>query len=217
MANSLNIGFLIFPGITPLDALGPAQFLARVPNAKIITMWKSIEHIESDAGFTIVPTHTFETCPQLDVICIPGGFGTEALLQDESVLSFVQQQADQAQFVTSVCTGALVLGAAGLLKGKKATTHWAWHDRLAGFGAIPIKQRVVSDGNLITGGGVTAGIDFGLSLIAQLAGNEVAELIQLGMEYDPKPLFDSGTPDKAKPELVALTKQRLAERIKAMS
>jgi cyclohexyl-isocyanide hydratase len=215
MTAPLNIGFLIFPGITPLDALGPAQFLARVPGAVIHTVYKNIEQIETDAGFTLLPTKTFETCPQLDVICIPGGFGTNALMTDESVLAFIRAQAATAKYITAVCTGSLVLGAAGLLKGKRATTHWAWHEKLSELGAIPIKKRVVQDGNLITGGGVTAGIDFGLTLIAELAGEDNAKIVQLGMEYDPQPPFDSGSPDKASVEHVSLIKERLAERQKA--
>lgn len=211
---SLNIGFLIFPGITPLDALGPAQFLARLPGAQVLTIYKQIEQIETDAGFTLLPTNTFADCPKLDVICIPGGFGTNALMDDEKVLNFIKEQAKTAKYVTAVCTGSLLLGAAGLLKGKRATTHWAWHNHLSDLGAIPVKERVVKDGNLITGGGVTAGIDFGLSLIAELAGEENAKLIQLGMEYDPQPPFDSGSPEKAPKEHVDLILTRLSDRQK---
>ncbi|MFC4701315.1 DJ-1/PfpI family protein [Glaciecola siphonariae] len=210
--HSLKIGFLIFPGITPLDALGPAQFLARVPGAEVFTIWKNLEVISTDAGFNLVPNTTLNECPQLDVLCVPGGFGTEALMQDEEVLSFIRQQAPKLTYLTAVCTGSLVLGAAGLLKGKKATTHWAWHDKLSALGAVPTKARVVSDGNLMTGGGVTAGIDFGLSLIAKLVGDDAAKLVQLGMEYDPQPPFDSGSPDKASSEDVAFIKKSLIER-----
>jgi len=212
MTQALRIGFLVFPVITPLDALGPAQFLARVPNTEVLTIWKDKVPIETDAGFTILPTTTIDECPPLDVICIPGGFGTEALLTDTSVLDFIRQQAAQTKYITAVCTGSLVLGAAGLLKGKKATTHWAWHERLNEFAAIPVKQRVVSDGNIITGGGVTAGIDFGLTLIAKLTNEDTAKQIQLGMEYDPKPPFDSGSPDKADPRLVQIIRERLSNR-----
>jgi cyclohexyl-isocyanide hydratase len=136
-------------------------------------------------------------------------------MTDESVLAFIRAQAATAKYITAVCTGSLVLGAAGLLKGKRATTHWAWHEKLSELGAIPIKKRVVQDGNLITGGGVTAGIDFGLTLIAELAGEDNAKIVQLGMEYDPQPPFDSGSPDKASAEHVSLIKERLAERQKA--
>lgn len=215
MTQSLKIGFLVFPEITPLDALGPAQFLARIPNAEVLTIWKNKNVIHTDAGFNIVPTTSLQDCPKLDVLCVPGGFGVDALLNDDEILNFVRSQAENAKYVTAVCTGSLLLGAAGLLNGKRATTHWAWHDRLSEFEAIAVKQRVVVDGNIITGGGVTAGIDFGLTLIEKLCGSEQAKLIQLGMEYDPKPPFSCGTPETAGEELVAVVKARLEERSSA--
>ena len=143
------------------------------------------------------PDTTFDDCPQLDVLCIPGGSGVGDLMLDEATLAFVRRQAAHARYVTSVCTGALVLGAAGLLRGRRATTHWAFHELLAPLGAIPVQERVVRDGNLITGGGITAGIDFALTLAAELIGVEEAQALQLELEYAPAPPFDAGSPDTA--------------------
>jgi cyclohexyl-isocyanide hydratase len=144
------------------------------------------------------------------VICVPGGAGVLDLMDDPEVLSFLRMQAEQARFVGSICTGALVLGAAGLLRGRQATTHWAWTDLLVPLGAIPTKGRVVRDGKFMTGGGVTAGIDFALTMVAELAGRDVAESIQLGIEYAPAPPFDSGSPDTARPEILAAVREKMA-------
>ena len=198
-----RIGFLMFPGMTQLDLTGPYEVLARLPGASIHLVWKDAAPVRSDRGLAIVPTDDFETCPTLDLICVPGGPGINDLLTDDEVLSFVRHQAWGARYVTSVCTGALVLGAAGLLRGKRATTHWMSHGLLAEFGAIPVQARVVMDGRIVTGGGVTAGIDFGLAVIAEIGGRELAEAIELGLEYDPQPPFGTGTPDRAGAELVA--------------
>ena len=200
---SFKIGFLLFPGMTQLDLTGPYEVLSRLPGAEIHLVWKDTAPVASDRGLAIVPTATFATCPTLDLICVPGGPGINDLLTDASVLDFVRYQAWGARYVTSVCTGALVLGAAGLLHGVKATTHWMSHGLLAEFGAIPVRARVVSDGRIITGGGVTAGIDFGLTLLAEIGGRALAEAVELGLEYDPQPPFGTGTPDRASPELVA--------------
>jgi cyclohexyl-isocyanide hydratase len=175
-------------------------------------IWKTLDPVRTDSGFSIVPTTTFADCPQLDVICVPGGGGQVALMTDEETLAFLRKQAEGARYVTSVCTGSLVLGAAGLLKGYKSACHWSSREFLPAFGAIPVAERVVRDRNRISGGGVTAGIDFGLTLVAELAGEEVAKSIQLTLEYDPQPPFDSGSPEKAGPERV----QRLKERIHGM-
>ncbi|WP_395338270.1 DJ-1/PfpI family protein [Ningiella sp. W23] len=210
--DALNIGFLVFPGITILDAIGPAEVLANVPGAKVHTIWKTRESVNTKTGFEFTPSTSMDDAPLLDVLCIPGGYGINALLNDEKCIDFVQQQAKQAKYVTSVCTGALLLGAAGLLKGRKAATHWAWLEKLSYFGAIPTAERVVSDGNIITGGGVTAGIDFALTLVTKLCDENVAKLIQLSLEYDPKPPFDSGSPKSAAPELVKIARDRLAQR-----
>jgi cyclohexyl-isocyanide hydratase len=158
----------------------------------------------------LAPTMTFAECPALDVLCVPGGAGINALLRDAEVLAFLRAQAARARYVTSVCTGSLVLGAAGLLKGRRATTHWGAHDFLAKFGAVPTHGRVVRDGNLFTAGGVTAGIDFGLTVAAELLGQEQAQAIQLALEYAPEPPFRSGTPQEAPPQVLAAAKERLA-------
>lgn len=210
MAASLDIGILLYPNVTQLDATGPAQVLSRVPGAKLHMIWKALDPVPTDAGFSIVPTTTFADCPKLDVICVPGGGGQVALMTDPETLDFLRKQATTARYVTSVCTGSLVLGAAGLLRGYKSACHWAWRDMLADFGAIPVAERVVRDRNRISGGGVTAGIDFGLTLAAELAGDEVAKSIQLVLEYDPQPPFDCGTPEKAGPERVKRIRERLA-------
>ena len=209
MANPIAIGILIYPNLTQLDATGPAQVLARVPGATVHMIWKTRDPIQTDAGFSIVPNTTFADCPQLDVICVPGGGGQVALMTDPETLDFLRRQAATARYVTSVCTGSLVLGAAGLLKGYRSACHWAWRDMLSDFGAIPVAERVVRDRNRISGGGVTAGIDFGLTVAAELAGEEVAKSIQLVLEYDPQPPFDSGSPEKAGPERVKRLRERL--------
>jgi len=212
---TFRIGFVLFPGLTQLDLTGPYEVLTRLPGAAVHLVWKDLAPVRSDRGLEIVPTDTFDTCPTLDLICVPGGPGVNDLMTDEQTLSFIRHQAWGARYVTSVCTGALVLGAAGLLQGKRATTHWMSHDLLAEFGAIPVKARVVTDGRLITGGGVTAGIDFALTVIAELAGRELAEAIELGLEYDPQPPFGTGSPERAGPELVARM-QAMAARIQGL-
>ena len=160
----------------------------------------------------ILPSSTFETCPDLDVICVPGGAGMNPLLNDDETLAFIKRQAASAQYITSVCTGSLVLGAAGLLKGKRATTHWMSLEMLAEFGALPVAERVVIDGNIVTGGGVTAGIDFALSLAAEIYGEQLAKTIQLAIEYDPHPPYNSGSPASAEDELLAQVRVSSAER-----
>jgi len=210
MTAPLHIGILLFPNVTQLDATGPAQVLCRAPGAKLHMIWKTLDPIPTDAGFSILPTITFADCPPLDVICIPGGGGQVGVMNDAEVLAFVAKQGAQARYVTSVCTGSLVLGAAGLLKGYRSACHWASRDLLAAFGAIPVAERVVHDRNRFSGGGVTAGIDFGLTLLAEIAGDEVAQSVQLGLEYDPQPPFQSGSPEKAGPERVARVRTQMA-------
>ena len=209
MADTIHIGILIFHAVTQLDATGPAQVLCRVPGATLHMIWKTLDPIPTDAGFSIVPNTTFADCPQLDVICVPGGGGQVELMVDPETLDFLRKQSAKARYVTSVCTGSLVLGAAGLLKGYKSACHWAWRDMLKDFGAIAVAERVVRDRNRISGGGVTAGIDFGLTVAAELAGDEVAKSIQLVLEYDPQPPFDSGSPEKAGVERVKRIHKRL--------
>jgi len=192
-----NIGFVIFPDLTQLDFTGPLQVLSRLPQSATHIIAKSATPVPSDCGLGLVPTHSFASCPRLDLICIPGGSeGVAGIINDAETIEFVRQQGGVAKYITSVCTGAFVLGVAGLLKGRRATTHWAYTDLLPLVGATYEKARIVKDGNVITGGGVTAGIDFGLSVVAEIAGETTAKRIQLGIEYDPAPPFDSGNPDK---------------------
>lgn len=190
-----NVGFVIFPDLTQLDFTGPQQVLARLPQSAMHIIAKSATPVPSDSGLSLVPTHTFANCPNLDLICIPGGnAGVVQAIGDQETIEFVQRQSSIAKYVTSVCTGAFVLGAAGLLKGRRATTHWAFTELLPLVGATHEKARIVKDGNVITAGGVTSGIDFGLSVVAEIAGETTAQAIQLGIEYDPHPPFDSGHP-----------------------
>lgn len=215
MTATVHIGFLVFPGITQLDMTGPFEVFARLPGAEIHLVWKSISPVRSDTGLLLTPNATFTTCPNLDLICIPGGPGINALLNDDDVLAFVRAKAESARYVTSVCTGALVLGAAGLLDGYKATTHWASRNFLEKLGATVVDQRVCIDRNRITGGGVTAGIDFGLALAAELTDQTSAEMIQLFLEYNPKPPFEAGSPDAAAPDLVARYAETMAGSLEA--
>ncbi|MEN1832641.1 DJ-1/PfpI family protein [Pseudomonas lijiangensis] len=207
---TLHIGLLVFPGVQQLDLTGPYEVFASLPDIKVHLVWKTLEPLKASTHLTLVPTVDFEVCPRLDVICIPGGMGINALLEDEQTLAFIADQARTARYVTSVCTGALVLGAAGLLQGRRATTHWASHSLLAAFGAIATQGRVVRDGNLLTGGGVTAGIDFALTLAAELFGDESAQAIQLQLEYAPAPPFEAGSPSTAPARVLDMTRQRLA-------
>jgi cyclohexyl-isocyanide hydratase len=195
--SSRTISFLLFPQVTQLDLTGPAQVLSRMPRARIELVAKTLDPVPTDAGFALLPTATFDAAAQPNILCVPGGFGVTATMEDEETLAWLRKAAGGAEWVTSVCTGALVLGAAGLLAGYRATTHWASHEWLAAFGAIPAKQRVVFDRNRVTGGGVTAGIDFGLALVAAIEGEDYARFVQLSLEYDPAPPLDSGSPDKA--------------------
>ena len=211
--SGLQIGLLVFPKVTQLDLTGPVQVFSSVPGAQLHLIWKRIEPVASDSVLVLTPTTTFADCPQLDVICVPGGVGSDDLLNDEEVLDFLRRQAEGAKFVTSVCTGSLVLGAAGLLQGYRAATHWTAMDCLAAFGATPTKTRVCIDRNRITGGGVTAGIDFALTLVSMLLDRKTAEAIQLRLEYNPAPPFTSGSPDTAPPEIVARIKERIAPHV----
>jgi cyclohexyl-isocyanide hydratase len=213
MSTTLHIGFLLFPHVTQLDLTGPAQVLGRLPGAQVHLVWKSRDPVPTDVGFTINPTATFADCPPLDVLCVPGGFGIERLFGDGDTLAFLRRQGDGARYVTSVCNGSLVLGAAGLLAGYRSACHWMWLPLLARFGAVPVAERIVRDRNRISGGGVTAGIDFGLALAAELAGDDVARTIQLALEYDPQPPFAAGSPAGAGPELVARYRAAVAPRL----
>lgn len=207
---SMQIGFVLFPNLTQLDFTGPLQVLHRMPGATTHILAKTRDPVPSDCGLGLVPTGTFAEAPQLDLICIPGGLSVVNAMQDEETVGFVARQAERARWVTSVCTGAFILGKAGLLKGRKATTHWAYVDLLSLCGAEPTAGRVVRDGNLITAGGVTSGIDFGLSVLAEVAGPEVAQTVQLGIEYDPDPPFRAGHPSRAPEGVLAAAKARYA-------
>jgi cyclohexyl-isocyanide hydratase len=211
MPTTLKIGFLLYPGLTPLDAIGPAQALGALPNSEILMIWKDTQPVVTDVGFTITPTVSMSECPDLDVICVPGGGGQALIMDDQDVLDFLKYQGEQAKYVTSVCSGSLLLGAAGLLNGYRATSHWAVLEYLSLFGAEPVTSRVVRDRNRFTGGGVTAGIDFGLSLAAEIAGEDVAKGIQLSLEYDPKPPFNAGSPEAAGPEIEAKVRARFGQ------
>ena len=213
MSATIQIGMLLFPNVTQLDLTGPTQVLSRVPGARVHLAWKDTAPVMTDAGFAIVPTTAFADCPQFDVLCVPGGFGIKDLLEDEETLAFLRQRAAGARWVTSVCNGSLVLGAAGLLQGYQAACHWRWRRYLPAFGAIPVDERIVRDRNRISGGGVTAGIDFAFALAAELAGDEAAKMIQLALEYDPAPPFDCGTPERAGAERVARYEAGLVARM----
>lgn len=208
---AFNIGFVLFPNVTQLDLTGPLQVLHRLPEARAHIAAKSLNPVASDCGLSLLPTTTFATCEPLDLLCVPGGFGVSGAIADADTIDFVRRQAARAKYVTSVCTGAFVLGVAGLLRGRRATTHWAYTDLLALVGAVHAAARVVRDGNVFTGAGVTAGIDFALSVAAEVAGSEAAQQIQLSLEYDPAPPFTAGSPRLAP----ASVRERMNERFGA--
>lgn len=202
-----EVGMLMFPGLTLLDLLGPQTVLSNTCNIHLV--WKHTDLIQSDSGIVLKPAKTLAECPRdLDVLFVPGGPGQMEAMQDPDVLRFVADRGARARYVTSVCTGSLLLGAAGLLQGYKATSHWAARESLRHFGATPVEARVVTDRNRVTAGGVTAGIDFGLVLLAKMLGDEVAKMTQLMMEYDPHPPFNCGTPESAGPEFMAKMKAK---------
>jgi cyclohexyl-isocyanide hydratase len=209
MSKPLQIGLLVFPRITQLDMTGPLQVFSSLPEAEVHLVWKSLEPVQSDTPLSIMPTITFADCPQLDVICVPGGYGTDALLCDDAVLDFLRRQAEGAQYVTSVCTGSIVLAAAGLLTGYRAATHWSALEALPMLGATISRERVCIDRNRITGGGVTAGIDLGLTVVAELVNQQAAETIQLRLEYNPAPPFNAGSPDTAPAAVLAIMEDRI--------
>jgi cyclohexyl-isocyanide hydratase len=206
----IRIVFALFPGVTQLDFTGPHQVFSALPGAEVLLASRSGEPIEA-AGITFAGLRRLADIDRCEVICVPGGAGTtDNAIADAEFLGEVRRLAGGARYVTSVCTGSLVLGAAGLLQGKRAACHWAWRELLAQFGAIPDPGRVVRDGNLVTGGGVTAGIDFALSLVAELAGVEMAQAIQLQIEYAPAPPFDAGCPETAPAGILARVRERNA-------
>jgi cyclohexyl-isocyanide hydratase len=198
----MNVVMLLYPRFQQLDLTGPFEVLARFEELKIHLVWKTPDPVRDVNGLQILPTGTFADCPKAGILFVPGGPGQISLMDDAEVLAFLRQQAEGANYVTSVSTGSLVLAAAGLLTGYRATCHWLSLDQLGFFGVTPVKDRVVIDRNRITGAGVTSGIDFGLTLAARLFGEECAKQAQLAMEYDPKPPFVGGSPGSAAPELV---------------
>jgi cyclohexyl-isocyanide hydratase len=212
---TFNIGFVIFPNLTQLDFTGPLEVLHRLPETKIHIVAKSLDPVPSDCGLSLLPTTTFKDCCQLDLICVPGGGGVVGIMTDRETVDFVRKQAAGARYITSVCTGAFVLGVAGLLKGRRATTHWAYTGLLALVGATYEKARTVKDGNVVTAAGVASGIDFALHIAAEIVGEETAQAIQLSIEYDPAPLFTSGHPDLAPASVTALVAPRYAKRREA--
>lgn len=196
------IGLVFYPGMTALDIVGPQQVFSGLPGIQIHRIWKTLDAIKTDDGMIILPDTTFEDCPPLDVICVGGGLGQAAVVNDPEVLDFFQKQGSTAKFITSVCGGSEFLANAGLLQGYRAATHWMMREQLVALGVEVGTERVVTDRNRITGGGVTAGIDFGLTIAEVLCGEEAAKITQLLMEYDPAPPFDVGSPEKAGAELV---------------
>lgn len=206
-----RVGMLVFPGITQLDLTGPQEFLSKVPGVNVRLYWKNLNPVMSASGLQLIPTSTFDDASSIDLLCVPGGPGQVDLMADDEVLAFLRRAAATACYVTSVCTGSLLLGAAGLLQGYKATTHWMAMDDLDALGAVAVHERIVCDRNRITGGGVTAGIDFALTVIARLWGEAVARAVQLGLEYDPQPPFTAGSPRTAHPDEVQRQLDRMRD------
>lgn len=207
----LHIGGILFEGMDQIDFTGPFEVLSRLPDSTFHVLAKNRAPVRDTRGLLLTPEKALSEAPRLDLLLVPGGYGQEELMDDSEVLSFIRSQADRGAYLLSVCTGALLCGAAGLLQGVRATTHWrAWH-LLSSFGAIPMKDRVVQDGRLFTAGGVTAGIDAALRVAAVLRGDDVAQQIQLYMQYAPEPPFDSGTPDRAPASILRAAEESSAE------
>jgi cyclohexyl-isocyanide hydratase len=207
----LQIGSLLFEGLDQIDLTGPFEVLSRIPNSTYRVFAKTADPVRDVRGLRLTPDAALTQAPNLDVLHVPGGFGQEALMDDEEVLSWVKRQADGAMCVFSVCTGALICGAAGLLKGRRATTHWAAFHLLPLFGAIPVNERVVVDGDMVFAAGVTAGIDGALRVAANLRGDDVARTIQLYMQYAPEPPFNSGTPETAPAAILESARRAVGE------
>jgi cyclohexyl-isocyanide hydratase len=211
MSKPLTIVFVLFPGITQLDFTGPFEILKRLPETDVVVASREGGTLRADSGLEFAGLSRLDEVTHADVLCVPGGFGVTAALADHELIGAVRRLGQNARYITSVCTGSLLLAAAGLLEGKRATSHWAFRSLLAEVGVQVENARVVRDGNVITGGGVTAGIDFAFTLVAELAGPEVAQRIQLYTEYDPQPPFTAGSPDRAPAELVAAVREQTAK------
>ncbi len=206
----LTIGMVLYPDFTLLDLVGPQAVLGL--HGKTLLLWKNMEPVPTETGLLMYPNATFAECPDdLDVLFVPGGYGTNAAMQDEAIVDFLEHSGKTARYVTSVCSGSLLLGMAGLLEGYKAATHWGCYGALAVSGAVPVHDRVVIDRNRVSGGGVTAGIDFGLQLLAELRDEKTAKTTQLVIEYDPQPPFRAGNPDQAGPEITAAAQALLGD------
>lgn len=209
MSSGLSVVFALYPGITQLDFTGPYEVFARVPHARCLLASVEGGRIAADEGMVFDGVRRLESIAGCDLLCVPGGFGTIVALEDQRYLAELRRLGQSARYVTSVCTGSLLLAAAGLLTGRRAACHWAWRDALLELGAIPDEGRMVREGNVFTGGGVTAGIDMALTVVAEIAGKDYAESVQLAIEYAPAPPFDSGRPERARPEIVAAASKRL--------
>jgi len=213
--NHLHLGAILFPGMDQADFTGPFEVLASIPNSTFHVLGREKAPVRDVRGLVLTPQITLAEAPQFDLLLVPGGAGVNALMEDEVVLAFIRRQAAGAKFIFSVCTGALVLGAAGLLQGRRATTHWASHHLLSCFGARPVNDRVVVDGNVVTAAGVTSGMDGALRVAALLRGEPAAQMIQLHIQYAPEPPFNSGTPESAPPDLVRTIQSHLREVLEA--
>jgi len=209
MTGNFSVAFALYPRVTQLDFTGPFEIFARLPRARCVLASVEGGTIQGDGGITFSGVARLADVEHCDLLCVPGGFGTVAAMESQPYLAELRRLAAKAQFVTSVCTGSLLLAAAGLLRGRRAACHWAWRELLADFGVTPDPARIVRDGNIVTGGGVTAGIDMALAVMAQIAGVDYAETVQLALEYSPEPPFDSGRPERARPEIVAAALRRL--------
>jgi cyclohexyl-isocyanide hydratase len=209
MTGNFSVVFALYPRVTQLDFTGPFEIFARLPRARCVLASVEGGTIQGDGGITFSGVARLADVEHCDLLCVPGGFGTVAAMESLPYLAELRRLAAKAQFVTSVCTGSLLLAAAGLLRGRRAACHWAWRELLADFGVTPDPARIVRDGNIVTGGGVTAGIDMALAVMAQIAGIDYAETVQLALEYSPEPPFDSGRPERARPEIVAAALKRL--------
>lgn len=208
-----DIALLLFEGITALDAVGPYEVLQRLPGFAIKMVAVEPGPKRTDEGnLALVADHSLADVPKPAIVVVPGGFGTEQAMKDESILAWLRRAHEATRFTTSVCTGSLVLGAAGILRGLRATTHWCYLEQLKELGAEPTSERVVQQGKVITAAGVSSGIDMALHLAQQVAGDQVAQAIQLSLEYDPQPPFDAGSPEKAPPDVVALVRRVLEDK-----